>query len=387
MNVVIAIDSLKGSLSSLEAGTAIRTGLLRAIPTAQAIVKPVADGGEGTTEALVDAFGGKIITKNVMGPYGQPVQAEYGWLPEQKMAVMEMATAAGITLSKRREPLEATTYGVGEMICDAIERGAREFIVGIGGSATNDGGIGMLSALGFRFLNKNGVKCGITGGSLASIDSVDLSHARPELSECRFQIACDVNNPLCGKTGCTYIFGPQKGVTEDIKEELDMAMNQFADATAKAVGKDHRDCSGAGAAGGLGFAFLSYLHGELKPGIELVLNALKLNDCVRYADLVVTGEGCLDSQTVFGKAPAGVASVAKKYGIPVIALAGGIKPGAEICNEKGIDAYFPIIPRVMTLEEAMDKKVARINMEHMSEQVFRLIAALRRETGKFGIRL
>ena len=164
-------------------------------------------------------------------------------------------------------------------------------------------------------------------------------------------------------------------------------MNQFADATAKAVGKDHRDSSGAGAAGGLGFAFLSYLHGELKPGIELVLNALKLNDCVRYADLVVTGEGCLDSQTVFGKAPAGVASVAKKYGIPVIALAGGIKPGAEICNEKGIDAYFPIIPRVMTLEEAMDKKVARINMEHMSEQVFRLIAALKRETGKFGIRL
>jgi len=376
MKVVIAIDSLKGSLSSLEAGNAIRTGLLRAMPDAQAVVKPVADGGEGTMEALVDAFGGTLVTREVTGPYGTPVQASYGLLPEQGMAVMEMASAAGITLSDRREPLEATTYGLGELIRDAIGRGCRSFMIGIGGSATNDGGVGMLSALGFRFLDREGKEAGVTAAALARIARVDLSGAMPELEQCRFQIVCDVNNPLCGEAGCTYIFGPQKGVTPELRPRLDQDMGHYADVTAALLGADYRETPGAGAAGGLGFAFLSYLHGELRPGIELVLEAVKLDDCVRDADLVVTGEGCLDAQTVFGKAPAGVAACAKRYGVPVIALAGGIRPGAEVCNEKGIDAYFSILPRVMDLEEAMDRETARGNMEQISEQIFRLIRAM-----------
>lgn len=378
MKIVIAIDSLKGSLSSLEAGTAIKAGILRAIPTAEVIVKPVADGGEGTTEALIDAFGGQRISLEVMGAYGQPVTAEYGYLPERKMAVMEMAAAAGITLSDRREPMEATTYGVGQMICDAIQRGSRSFIIGIGGSATNDGGIGMLSALGFRFLDKDGRDCGIAAAALEKVHSIELSGVLPELMECQFQIACDVTNPLCGQQGCTYIFGPQKGVTEADRPQLDAAMSQFADKTASVLGIDYRDVPGAGAAGGLGFAFLSYLNGELKPGIEIVLQALQLDECVKTADIVVTGEGCLDRQTVFGKAPAGVAAAAKKYHIPVIALSGSIQPGAEVCNEKGIDAYFPILPHVMTLEEAMNRETAQSNMENMAEQIFRLIAAVKR---------
>ena len=377
MKVVIAIDSLKGSLSSLEAGRAIEVGLHRAIPAAQAVVKPVADGGEGTTEALVDAFGGELVTLTVTGPYGDPVRAQYGYLPEQRTAVMEMAAASGITLSSRREPMEATTYGMGELIRDAVMRGCREFIIGIGGSATNDGGIGMLTALGYRFLRQDGTACGVTASALGEVEKIDRTDVLPELAECRFRIACDVNNPLCGETGCTYIFGPQKGVTEQQKPVLDAAMSHYADVTAQLLGEDLREVPGVGAAGGMGFAFRAYLNGELTPGIELVLGALKLDELVRDADLVVTGEGCLDSQTVFGKAPAGVAACAKRYGVPVIALSGGIRPGAEVCNEKGIDAYFAILPQVMTLQEAMQPEQARRNMEQTAEQIFRLIRAVK----------
>lgn len=376
MKVVIAIDSLKGSLSSLEAGNAIREGVLRAMPEAEVLVKPVADGGEGTCDALVDALGGKRVTVEVTGPYGAPVQAVYGWLPEQKLAVMEMAAAAGITLSPKRRPREATTFGVGQMIVDALDRGCRDFLIGIGGSATNDGGIGMLTALGFQFLDRQGAPCGITGGELGQVARVELAGARRELAECRFRIACDVNNPLCGETGCTYIFGPQKGIKPEERQPLDEAMSAYADATAAALGRDFRATPGAGAAGGLGFAFLAYLGGELKPGIQLVLDAVGLEECLRGADLVVTGEGCLDHQTAFGKTPAGVARCAKELGVPVVALAGGISPGAEVCNQRGIDAYFAILPRVMTLEEAMEPETARDNMARTAEQLFRLISAL-----------
>lgn len=376
MKVVIAIDSLKGSLTSREAGDAVREGLLRAIPDARAVVKPVADGGEGTCDALVDAFGGQRVRLNVTGPYGDTVEAEYGWLPEKRMAVMEMAAAAGLTLSPRREPLEATTFGVGQMIGDALDRGCREFLIGIGGSATNDGGLGMLSALGFHFLDRSGACCGVTGGELGRIARVDLSGARKELAECRFRIACDVNNPLCGAQGCTYVFGPQKGVRPEQRERMDADMAGFAAVTAAALGVDFRETPGAGAAGGLGFAFLSYLRGELRPGIQLVLEAVELEKCLQDADLVVTGEGCLDRQTAFGKTPAGVAGYAKCWGVPVVALAGGIRPGADLCNRQGIDAYFAILPRVMSLEEAMEPETARRNMTQTAEQVFRLIQAV-----------
>lgn len=380
MKVVIVVDSLKGSLSSLEAGNAVRAGLLRAIPDAEAVVKPVADGGEGTTQALVDALKGRLIEMDVMGPYGETVRAAYGYIEETQTAVMEMAAAAGITLSPRREPLQATTYGVGEMIGDAVRRGCRSFIIGIGGSATNDGGIGMLTALGVRFLDKDGCDCPITAAALERVCRIDCAGMMPELAQCSFQIACDVNNPLCGQSGSTYVFGPQKGVGEELRPRLDGAMNHFADVTAATLGKDFRDVPGAGAAGGLGYAFMSYLGGKLRSGADLVLSAISLDECVRDADYVVTGEGCLDEQTVFGKTPAGVAACAARHGVPVIALAGSIRPGAKICNQRGIHAYFSILPGAVSLEEALEKQNAARNMEDTAEQVFRLISACRPKT-------
>lgn len=372
MKVVVAIDSLKGSLSSLDAGNAIRRGILWADPEAEVAVKPMADGGEGTTEALVDALGGELRTVRVTGPYGDPTEAVYGLLKQQNMAVMEMASAAGITLSARREPLCATTFGVGEMIRDALEQGCRRFIIGIGGSATNDGGIGMLSALGWRFLDARGEECPPVAAGLDRIAQIDAGGVRPELAECRFQIACDVTNPLCGENGCTYVFGPQKGVaTEEEKQALDRAMGHYADVVAETFGTDNRTVPGVGAAGGLGFAFLSFLKGKLQPGIEIVLSALELEQAVHNADLVITGEGCLDGQTAFGKAPAGVAACAKKYGVPVVALAGSVKPEARVCNQHGIDAYFPILPGVMTLEQAMQPEEAKSNLSRTAEQLMR----------------
>ncbi len=376
MKVVVAIDSLKGSLSSLDAGNAIRRGILQADPKAEVIVKPVADGGEGTTEALVDAFGGELRTISVTGPYGDQVEATYGLLKQQNMAVMEMASAAGITLSSRREPRCATTFGVGEMIRDALEQRCRRFIIGIGGSATNDGGIGMLTALGWRFLDAQGGECPPTAASLERIARIDTSGIHPGLAECQFQIACDVTNPLCGENGCTYIFGPQKGVrTEEEKQALDRGMEHYADVAAKTVGTDNRWVPGVGAAGGLGFAFLSFMKGKLQPGIEIVLSALELDQAVKNADLVITGEGCLDGQTAFGKAPTGVAACAKKYGVPVVALAGSVKPEAGICNQHGIDAFFSILPGVMTLEQAMQPETAKSNLSRTAEQLMRFASA------------
>lgn len=377
MKVVVAIDSLKGSLSSLDAGNAIRRGILRADPEAEVMVKPMADGGEGTTEALVDAFGGEMRTVCVTGPYGGRVEAAYGLLKQRNMAVMEMASAAGITLSSRREPLYASTFGVGEMILDALEQGCRRFIIGIGGSATNDGGIGMLSALGWRFLDDQGADCPPVADSLGRVAQIDVHNVRPELAECRFQIACDVTNPLCGENGCTYVFGPQKGIaTEKEKQFLDRAMGHYADVVAETFGTDHRTVPGVGAAGGLGFAFLSFLGGRLQPGIEIVLSAVELEQAVREADLVITGEGCLDGQTAFGKTPAGVAACAKKYGVPVVALAGSVKPEASICNQHGIDAFFPILPGIMTLEQAMQPETAKSNLSRTAEQLMRFAKCL-----------
>lgn len=375
MKVVIAIDSLKGSLSSMEAGKAIRKGILNVKPDAKVIVKPLADGGEGTTDALIEGLGGEKVYLNVTGPLGKEVTAYYGQIKESETAIIEMASAAGITLIKREErnPLQATTYGVGEMICHAMECGCRNFIIGIGGSATNDGGIGMLEALGIRFLDKEGKSVGRGGAALSKIDMIDMLHVHPLLKECKFQVACDVNNPLCGENGATYIYGPQKGVTEEIKEMLDQAMASYAKKTADAVGKDFSNAKGAGAAGGLGFAFLSFLDAELTPGIQLILDAVKLEEEVKDADVVVTGEGRLDHQTAMGKAPVGVAKLAKKYGARVIAFAGAVTKDAVKCNEAGIDAYFPIVRGVTTLDEAMDPVHARENMISTVEQVFRLL--------------
>ena len=375
MKVVIAIDSLKGSLSSMEAGMAIKDGILAAKPDAEVIVKPLADGGEGPTDALIEGMNGERIDLTVTGPMHTPVDAYYGYLKDTNTAVMEMASAAGITLvpDSEKNPLLATSYGVGEMINDAIQRGCRNFIIGIGGSVTNDGGIGMLKALGVRFLDENDEDAGEGGQALAKVARIDVSGMNPLLKECHIQVACDVNNPLCGENGSTYVYGPQKGVTEDMKKTLDEAMAHFARVTSETLENDYLNTPGAGAAGGLGYAFLAYTGAALTPGIELILDAVGLEEELSSADVVVTGEGRLDFQTAMGKAPVGVARLAKKYNAKVIAFAGSVTKEATACNKEGIDAFFPILRGVCTLAEAMDPVAARNNMTATVEHVFRLL--------------
>lgn len=371
------MDSFKGSLSSVEAGNAAREGILKACD-AEVIVKPLADGGEGTTEALVEGLGGSYAQVEVTGPLGLSAVAKYGIMEDGRTAVMEMAEAAGIVLVNREDlnPWKASTTGVGEMILDAVKRGCREFIIGIGGSATTEGGIGMLQSLGYAFYDKSGEKLPPVFESLGKIERISDESVPDELRECRFQIACDVANPLYGENGAIAVFGPQKGVRTEEKREMDEGMRHYAVKTAEFAGKDHSQAAGAGAAGGLGFAFLSYLPNvELKSGTAIVQEAIELEKLLRDADIVVTGEGCLDFQTAMGKAPIGVAHLAKKYGCKVVAFAGGVTEDAGKCNEEGIDAFFPIVRGVTTLDEAMNRETAKKNMTLCAEQVFRLIYA------------
>lgn len=373
--VVIAMDSLKGSMTSLEAGTVIQEAIHMVQKETEVVVKPLADGGEGTTEALIEGLHGERIEKIVTGPLKDPVMAVYGWIEESKTAIMEMASASGIVLLKEEEknPWEATTYGVGELIKDAVLRGAKKIILGIGGSATNDGGIGMLQALGYEFLNQEGNPVGEGAKVLSEIQTIEKKKDAISLEHCQIEVACDVNNPLCGENGATYVFGPQKGVKMEERESIDKAMSHFADVTETFLGVDQREIKGAGAAGGLGFALVAYLQATLRSGIDLVLEAVNLEGALQGADLVVTGEGRLDHQTAMGKAPIGVAKLAKKHNIKVIAFAGSVTKDARVCNEKGIDAYFPIVRGVTTLEEAIKKENAKENLKAAAEQVFRLL--------------
>lgn len=359
---------MKGSLGSVEGGEAIADGVHRVFPDAVCDVRPLADGGEGTLEALVAGLGGEPRSIAVTGPDGKPVEAVYGIIGNT--AVIEMARAAGITLvsGAGKNPLLATTYGVGEMIADAVANGVRRFIVGIGGSATNDGGAGMLQALGFRFLDESGRELARGGAALKNLKSIDRTHALAELPDCVFKIACDVTNPLLGPDGASAVYGPQKGATPEMVAELDEALGVYA-----SVAGGDADCPGAGAAGGLGFAFRTFLGGELKSGVQLVLDETGFEDRVRGADIVVTGEGRLDEQTAMGKAPVGVARLAKKYGKKVIAFSGCVTDGARKLNDCGIDAFFPILRSVVTLDEALDRRNAAKNLTDTTEQVFRCL--------------
>ena len=375
MKVVVSIDSLKGSLSSLEAGEAIKEGIHKAIPDAQVIVRPLADGGEGTVEALAIGMGGRLETVTVTGPLGDPVDCVYGILEESKTAIVEMSGAAGITLipPKKRNPLYATTYGVGETIKDAIRKGCRHFIVGIGGSATNDGGVGMLQALGFGMLDEKGNQVAYGASGVKDIVKITDDNVIPELKDCTFRIACDVTNPLCGETGCSAVYGPQKGASPMMIKQMDEWLGDYAKLTAAKYEKADAEYPGTGAAGGLGFAFLAYTNAVLESGIKIILEETKLEDYVKDADIVVTGEGRLDGQTVYGKAPIGVSKIAKKYGKTVVAFSGAVTKDAVACNEHGIDAFFPILRGVQTIQEAMNPENARYNMTSTVEQVFRLI--------------
>jgi len=375
LRVVIAIDSFKGSLSSIEAGNAVKEAICRLDKNAEVLVKPLADGGEGTVDALASGLDSKIIEIWVKGPLMTNVKAKYCILKNSNTAVIEMAAAAGITLvsDDEKNPLHTTTYGVGELIKDAIKRGCRHFIIGIGGSATNDGGVGMLSALGVQFLDKDNQPIALGAQGLKELCKISTENVVSELKECTFNIACDVKNPLCGENGCSRIFAPQKGATPDMIDFMDAWLENYAELTKNVSDKSDKDFEGAGAAGGLGFAFLAYTNATLKSGIDIVLEETKIEEDIMLADVVVTGEGRLDSQTVMGKAPIGVAKLAKKYGKKVIAFSGCVTADADVCNEHGIDAFFPILRTVTTLEQALDKSNAYDNLRATAYQVFRLI--------------
>ena len=414
MKIIIAIDSFKGSLSSKEAGEAIKTGILRVVPDADVVISPLADGGEGTVETLVEALGGSLETVRVKGPLFQEVEAHYGilsesekfqaeiksdthWetLPENpskahseapsetdsqyspndgKLAIMEMSQASGITLvaPEKRNPLKTGSYCVGELILEAYHKGCRRFLMGIGGSATNDGGIGMLSALGFRFSKENGEEICPIGEGLKDLARIDATSVPKGLLHCSFQIACDVENPLYGENGASLVYGFQKGGNKELLSQMDLWMKRYSELVKEYNPAANPEAPGSGAAGGLGFAFRSFLQGELKSGVSLILEETKLSEKMQGADLVITGEGRLDEQSSMGKAPIGVAKLAKAQGIPVLAFAGAVTVGAKACNQAGIDAYFPILREITTLEDAMNKENARRNLEDTVEQVIRL---------------
>ena len=375
MKVTVARDSLKGSLTSMEAGYAISEGITRVFPDAEVCVRPLADGGEGTVEALVKGMDGIYKKVKVSGPLGDKVEATYGIIEETKTAIIEMSQAAGITLvpEEKRNPLYTTTYGVGEMIIDAIQNGCRRFIVGIGGSATNDGGVGMLQALGYQFTNALGEEIADGARGLKELKNISDENVIPELAECEFKIACDVTNPLCGERGCSVVYGPQKGATPEMIEEMDEWLFEYAALACEKFPKANPAFPGTGAAGGLGFAFLTFTNAVLESGVKIVLEETSLSDYIKDADYVITGEGRLDAQTVMGKAPIGVAKLAKEYNKPVLAFSGVVTKDAVACNENGIDAFFPILRSVVSKEEAKEAKNAIENMSDTVEQVFRVI--------------
>ncbi len=373
MKVVIAMDSFKGSLSSMEAGRAAAEGIYRVDRKAEVAVRPLADGGEGTVEALAGGMGGRKRRISVTGPLGAAVDCGYGIIEETRTAVIEMASAAGLMLvpEEKRNPMHTTTYGLGEVIKDAIGQGCRRFLIGIGGSATNDGGAGMLQALGFELMDKNGRQIPFGAEGLGHLAAIYDGNALPDLSGCEFRVACDVTNGLCGQKGCSAVYGPQKGADQNMVRQMDGWMEKYASLAKKRYKRADPEREGAGAAGGLGFAFMTFLNGTLEPGADIVLEETGLERYMKEAALFLTGEGRLDGQTAMGKAPLAAARLAKKWGKPVAALAGSVTGDAGQCNEKGIDAFFPILPCVMTLEEAMDPARAKKHLAGAAEQVYR----------------
>ncbi len=376
MRLLIACDSFKGSATSKQVGEALKDGILRAMPHAEVLVIPVADGGEGTVQALVDATDGKFVTVDVTNPIGERVKASFGILGDGETAVIEMAAASGLTLipPERRNPWITTTYGTGELIKAALEHGCRRIIIGIGGSATNDAGAGMAQALGIGLLDEDGNQIGFGGGELSRLCRIDMSGLDTRAMEAEFIVACDVDNPLTGEKGAAYVYAPQKGATPDMVPKLDANLRHFAKVVREQLGVDVEHVPGAGAAGGLGAGLMAFLGAKLRSGTEIVFELVRLEERMRDADLVITGEGQIDSQTAFGKTPVGVAKLAKRYGKPVIAVAGAIGDGAEVVHAHGIDAVFSIVNRPMTLEEAMGDVVHLLTS--FGEQLGRLILAL-----------
>lgn len=355
MRIVIAPDSFKESLSASEVARQIEAGFRDVFPDWDYVRVPVADGGEGTVDALVGATGGRFVRHVVSGPLGEPVEAVFGLTGGGGTAVIEMAAASGLMLLRpdQRDPMRTTTYGLGELIRVALDLGARHFILGLGGSATNDGGAGMAQALGIRLLEAGGGEIARGGGALAAIDRIHMDGIDPRISECDFDIACDVVNPLIGPMGASAIFGPQKGATPAMVRQLDDNLKRYADHIDAALGVAVAELPGGGAAGGVGAAMVAFLGGRLQPGVDIVMAAVGLEAIIASADLVITGEGRIDDQSVHGKTPVGVARVALRHRKPVIVIAGSLGPGANVVHAHGIDAVFSVLPRPCTLTEAL----------------------------------
>ncbi|EGR4301554.1 TPA: glycerate kinase [Vibrio cholerae] len=372
MKVVIAPDSFKESLTAKQVCDAIQAGLARVWHDAKFVSIPVADGGEGTVQSLVDATQGRLLEVKVMGPQGKRVEAFYGMLGDNQTAVIEMAAASGLhhVPLAQRDPKLTTSFGTGELIRHALDQGVTKLIIGLGGSATNDGGVGMLAALGACFTNADGDPIQLTGGGLRELTHIDLQDFDPRLQNCDILVACDVNNPLCGDKGASAVFGPQKGATPEDVQLLDGALRQFGLLTEKVTGKMVLESAGAGAAGGMGAALLAYTQARLRPGIEIVLETVQLAHQVSDADLVITGEGRIDSQTVHGKTPMGVAKVAKRFDVPVLALCGCTGDNYQAVYQCGIDAVFAAVPRAMSLDDALNE--SDFNLADLAENVARL---------------
>ncbi|MBG9567093.1 glycerate kinase [Brevibacillus agri] len=373
MKIVIAPDSFKGSISARDLCASIRKGILNVDPDVEVIELPLADGGEGTLENMVYSTDGKVCELEVRDPLERPIRASYGVLGDGRTVIIEMAQASGLPLLKEHErnPLIATSFGTGELIRHALDSGYRRFIIGLGGSATNDGGTGMLTALGAKFLNQNGALLPSGGAALEELASIDVSGMDPRLKESSFTIASDVTNPLCGPDGASAIFGPQKGATPDMVQRLDMALNRFGEIILNVKGVDMRQVPGSGAAGGMGAALMAFLQAECKPGIEIVTEAIHFEKHIQNADLIITGEGKLDLQTLSGKVIAGVCRKAKPYGIPTIALCGGMELSSEQMDQIGLKAGFSIVPKPCHLDEAMQNTA--VWAQERVEQIMRLL--------------
>jgi glycerate kinase len=376
MKILIAPDKFKGSLSAFEVADNIEKGILKVFPKAIVVKVPMADGGEGTVESLVDATGGKIIKTNVKDPLFRDIESFYGILGDGKTAVIEMAAASGLYLLKdyERNPMITTTYGTGQLIKDALDRGCRRFIIAIGGSATNDGGAGMATALGVKFYDKDGIEIGLGGGELSKIYSIDTSNIDDRLKECEFIVACDVANPLIGENGASRVYGPQKGATKEMVEVLDKNLEHYGKLLEKYFNKKIIDVPGSGAAGGLGAGLMAFLNAQLKNGIEIIIETLKLEEKIKEADIVISGEGKIDFQTAFGKTISGIAKLCKKHNKPLIVIAGTVED-IENLYEIGVSSIFSIVEKPMSLEDAI--KNAPTLLEKSAERIFRLIKAIK----------
>ncbi|MYN45864.1 glycerate kinase [Pseudoduganella sp. FT93W] len=373
MKIVIAPDSFKESLSALEVASEIEAGFRQIYPHADYCKLPMADGGEGTVQALIDASGGQRIVCQVAGPLGQPVTAFYGLMGDGQTAVIEMAAASGLELltPEQRDALHASTYGTGQLIRAALDAGARRFILGVGGSATNDGGAGMLQALGARLRDGDGQELAAGGAALAQLATIDLAQFDARLAECSFQIACDVDNPLVGPAGASAVFGPQKGASPAQVQQLDAALQRYADVLASQFGQQVAQLPGAGAGGGIAAAMLVFLRGRMRPGVEIVAQAAGLAEAIASADLVLTGEGRIDGQSVHGKTPVGVARLARQYGKPVIAIGGCLGSGVEQVYLHGIAASVAAVSRPCTVAQALAD--ARQNLQLAARNVAALL--------------